>query len=149
VIREKSKNKIGRRLFLRVTAKALAGAVGGGVVFAESVAQDEHITGDTGAKSFPTDDYDWTKHRWAYGIDATRCIGCLRCVEACKTENAMIRKTSPRQARKASIASIIVTRMPMSPKPFSCRRCATSARTHPASRSARWGRPSEPRTASY
>ena len=89
MIREKSKNKIGRRLFLRVTAKALAGAVGGGVVFAESVAQDEHITGDTGAKSFPTDDYDWTKHRWAYGIDATRCIGCLRCVEACKTENGV------------------------------------------------------------
>jgi Fe-S-cluster-containing dehydrogenase component len=31
--------------------------------------------------------YDWTKHRWAYGIDATKCIGCLRCVDACKTEN--------------------------------------------------------------
>jgi Fe-S-cluster-containing dehydrogenase component len=31
--------------------------------------------------------YDWTKHRWAYGVDATKCIGCLRCVEACKREN--------------------------------------------------------------
>ncbi len=31
--------------------------------------------------------YDWTKHRWAFGVDATKCIGCLRCVEACKTEN--------------------------------------------------------------
>lgn len=89
MIREKSKNKIGRRLFLRVSAKALAGAVGGGVVFAKSMAQDEHITGDTDAKSFPTEDYDWTEHRWAYGIDATRCIGCLRCVEACKTENGV------------------------------------------------------------
>jgi Fe-S-cluster-containing dehydrogenase component len=38
-------------------------------------------------ESFPTPDYDWSKHRWAYGIDATRCIGCLRCVEACKAEN--------------------------------------------------------------
>lgn len=37
--------------------------------------------------SFPTADYDWTKHRWGYGIDATKCIGCLRCVEACKREN--------------------------------------------------------------
>jgi tetrathionate reductase subunit B len=31
--------------------------------------------------------YDWSKHRWAYGVDATKCIGCLRCVKACKTEN--------------------------------------------------------------
>ena len=37
--------------------------------------------------SFPTKDYDWTKHQWAFGVDATKCIGCLRCVEACKTEN--------------------------------------------------------------
>jgi Fe-S-cluster-containing dehydrogenase component len=37
--------------------------------------------------SFPTPDYDWTRHRWAYGVDATKCIGCLRCVEACKREN--------------------------------------------------------------
>jgi len=39
--------------------------------------------------SFPTVDYDWTKHRWAFGVDATKCIGCLRCVEACKRENAV------------------------------------------------------------
>lgn len=37
--------------------------------------------------SFPTKDYDWTKHQWGFGVDATKCIGCLRCVEACKTEN--------------------------------------------------------------
>ena len=30
--------------------------------------------------SFPTPDYDWTKHQWAFGVDATKCIGCLRCV---------------------------------------------------------------------
>jgi len=35
----------------------------------------------------PVPDYDWTKHRWAYAVDATKCIGCLRCVEACKREN--------------------------------------------------------------
>jgi len=38
-------------------------------------------------QSFPTADYDWTKHRWAFGVDATKCIGCLRCVEGCKAEN--------------------------------------------------------------
>ena len=41
--------------------------------------------------SFPTKDYDWTQHRWGFGVDATKCIGCLRCVEACKTENAVPR----------------------------------------------------------
>ncbi len=35
----------------------------------------------------PLPNYDWSKHQWAFGVDATRCIGCLRCVEACKTEN--------------------------------------------------------------
>ena len=37
--------------------------------------------------SFPAPGYDWTKHQWAFGVDATKCIGCLRCVEACKREN--------------------------------------------------------------
>ena len=41
------------------------------------------------AKSFPTPDYDWSKHQWAFGVDATKCIGCLRCVEACKRENGV------------------------------------------------------------
>ncbi len=35
----------------------------------------------------PVPDYDWNAHQWAYGVDATRCIGCLRCVQACKYEN--------------------------------------------------------------
>jgi len=39
--------------------------------------------------SFPTKDYDWTKHKWSFGVDANKCIGCLRCVEACKTENSV------------------------------------------------------------
>ena len=43
--------------------------------------------GASAGASFPTKDYDWTKHKWGFGVDATKCIGCLRCVEACKTEN--------------------------------------------------------------
>ena len=37
--------------------------------------------------SFPTKDYDWTKRQWGFGVDVNKCIGCLRCVEACKAEN--------------------------------------------------------------
>jgi len=79
-----TKTPTGRRVFLgklgkvAVYASALLGAARG---FAK---------GETSAAgSFPTADYDWTKHRWGYGVDATRCIGCLRCVEACKIENGV------------------------------------------------------------
>ena len=79
---------LARRLFLRkVGAAAVTGAVAavgtaGGV--RKVAAKSESVAA---GKSFPTPDYDWTKHRWAFGVDATKCIGCLRCVEACKREN--------------------------------------------------------------
>jgi len=84
-------SKSGRREFLCASGTALAGlgllAGTAGLLAAESnEAKAAAAAGGTGG-SFPTPDYDWTKHRWAYGIDANRCIGCLRCVEACKTEN--------------------------------------------------------------
>jgi Fe-S-cluster-containing dehydrogenase component len=31
--------------------------------------------------------YDWRDHHFAFVVDATRCIGCGRCVVACKEEN--------------------------------------------------------------
>lgn len=34
-------------------------------------------------------DYNWNDHQWAMGVDTTRCIGCLRCMEACKMENSV------------------------------------------------------------
>ena len=86
------KNKTERRKFLCTTGKALAGlgvVASGGTLLAREAKED---TADLAAKaaSFPTKDYDWSEHRWAYGIDATKCIGCLRCVEACKTENDVV-----------------------------------------------------------
>ena len=87
------KKKTERREFLCTTGKALAGLgvlASGGTLLAREAKED---TADLAARaaSFPTKDYDWTKHRWAYGIDATKCIGCLRCVEACKAENDVVR----------------------------------------------------------
>ena len=32
-------------------------------------------------------DYDVAKHWWAMYIDIEKCIGCGRCVDACKIEN--------------------------------------------------------------
>ena len=67
---------LARRHFLRKLGAAVA-------VGAAPLA----VKGEAPQKPFPTAEYDWTKHRWAFGVDATKCIGCLRCVEACKTEN--------------------------------------------------------------
>jgi len=79
--------KAGRRNFLRTTGTAIAG-LGAAVSGASLLAKDNEASaaGETGSAS-PVPGYDWTRHRWAYGIDATKCIGCLRCVEACKAEN--------------------------------------------------------------
>ncbi len=78
------KTASGRRVFLGKLGKVAvyAGALLGA---ARGLAKGE----SSAAGSFPTADYDWTKHRWGYGVDATRCIGCLRCVEACKIENGV------------------------------------------------------------
>lgn len=33
--------------------------------------------------------YDTTKHYYGMGVDIDKCIGCGRCMQACKTENAV------------------------------------------------------------
>jgi tetrathionate reductase subunit B len=85
---------VGRRNFLYTTGKALASLsviTGGGSLLGQNSREEQAAAlADKATTSFPTPEYDWTKHRWAYGIDATRCIGCLRCVEACKAENAVV-----------------------------------------------------------
>jgi len=78
-----------RRGFLRkigraATVAGAAVAAGTSGVMRKAAAKSESASP---RESFPTADYDWTKHRWAFGVDATKCIGCLRCVEACKREN--------------------------------------------------------------
>jgi Fe-S-cluster-containing dehydrogenase component len=68
------------------TAATAGAAVGAGALDMLSTAAAKKEA-ESGAAPSPLKDYDWTKHRWAYGVDATKCIGCLRCVEACKREN--------------------------------------------------------------
>jgi tetrathionate reductase subunit B len=79
-----------RRAFLGKLggAATCAGAVvGAATVGAISVMAAKKTEAAPIGASFPNKDYDWTMHQWGFGVDATKCIGCLRCVEACKTEN--------------------------------------------------------------
>ena len=79
----------GRRHFLRL----MGGAIGGGGVAAAiaataaTAALPEAAPQSAKPPAPAIPNYDWSKHRWGYGVDATKCIGCLRCVEACKEEN--------------------------------------------------------------
>jgi tetrathionate reductase subunit B len=77
-----------RRDFL---SRCLGGAIacGAAAVTAGSVMpQATAATPETSGGAVPAiAGYDWSKHRWAFGVDANKCIGCLRCVEACKKEN--------------------------------------------------------------
>ena len=82
---KKDLSSIARRRFLSKLGGAATGAVVG--VAALSTTPKVAAKPESGSGSFPTKDYDWTKHQWGFGVDATRCIGCLRCVEACKSEN--------------------------------------------------------------
>jgi tetrathionate reductase subunit B len=81
-----------RRFFLRDLGRgaACAGAAAGvATLLASNGNAATKDAAGAAASAPPIKDYDWGKHRWAYAIDATRCIGCLRCVEACKRENGV------------------------------------------------------------
>jgi tetrathionate reductase subunit B len=88
---------LARRAFLRkigaaATCAGAAAATGALGVIPKVAAKSKPAS--SRAPEFPSKDYDWTKHRWAFGVDATKCIGCLRCVEACKIENGVLQDAS-------------------------------------------------------
>ncbi|HMA87399.1 MAG TPA: 4Fe-4S dicluster domain-containing protein [Burkholderiales bacterium] len=76
-----------RRDFMRILGGAIAFA--GGAVAAGAVAKAAASSAPSPAEP-PIPGYDWGKHRWAFGVDASRCIGCLRCDVACKIENDVV-----------------------------------------------------------
>ena len=78
-----------RRDFLRILGGAIA--FGGAAVAAQSVLPAAEASAAQSPPPPAIPGYDWTKHRWAFGVDVNRCIGCLRCDEACKIENNVAR----------------------------------------------------------
>ena len=79
-----------RRIFLKDIGRgavACAGAAAGGAAMFAAAPAASGKDSPGNEKDFAAPGYDWNAHRYAYCIDATKCIGCLRCVEACKKEN--------------------------------------------------------------
>ncbi len=86
-----AESKPGRRRFLGLLGAAVG--TGAAAVAAEAagsgvLAKAEAAAAQPQTAPIPNiPGYDWSKHQWAFGVDAWKCIGCLRCVEACKIEN--------------------------------------------------------------
>lgn len=81
---ERTPRNVDRRAFLRAAGMALTYA---GTYAGVSMGATGYATEDESASTSPVRGYDWHAYRWGYGIDTTKCIGCLRCVQACKREN--------------------------------------------------------------
>ncbi len=77
---------LSRRRVLQLGAAALP-ALCGARLLAEALTGSGVDTARAADTSAPADDYDPSAHSWAFAIDTTTCIGCGRCVEACKLEN--------------------------------------------------------------
>ena len=84
--------KLGLAATCAGAAVVSAGALG--ALKKESAAKSD---AGTGAGSFPTKDYDWTRHQWAFGVDAGKCIGCLRCVMGSEIRDIRVAQ-APRNA---------------------------------------------------
>ncbi len=78
----------GRRTFIRVGAAGIAGGI---ALYAMGILQrtaisSDRIMGAVGPLTDPTGE-EWVRRYWGFIVDNEKCIGCGRCVVACKMEN--------------------------------------------------------------
>lgn len=77
------KNSVSRRRFIKVgTGGILMGLAG-----YSTVSQLNHLKKVWAQEKDNLNDYNWEDHYWGFIVDTTLCIGCGRCVKACKIEN--------------------------------------------------------------
>ena len=77
---------LSRRRVLQLGAAALP-ALCGARLLAGALSGSGVETARAADETAPADGYDPSAHSWAFAVDTTTCIGCGRCVEACKHEN--------------------------------------------------------------
>jgi Fe-S-cluster-containing dehydrogenase component len=85
-----------RRRFLLLLAAIAPGTLTAGFLWPRDAASavpeqpgQPGTPGGAGATPDPGTTDPGTAHQWAFGIDTTACIGCGRCVGACKAENGV------------------------------------------------------------
>ncbi len=78
--------KVTRRNFLNTGLKALSigTALLSGVVGGVLLKSGRKVQAATESDAWTT---KWQNHAWNFVVDTTKCIGCGKCVQACKTEN--------------------------------------------------------------
>ncbi|MGD2135352.1 MAG: 4Fe-4S dicluster domain-containing protein, partial [Gemmatimonadales bacterium] len=74
--------RVDRRAFLGGAVAGACGVAGPMLLLGVVRLPAAHAQEDGGA-----DAYDPSEHLYGMGIDVDKCIGCARCVDACKTEN--------------------------------------------------------------
>ena len=77
-------NDYSRRQFLKMSGLTLGGLV---VVSALPTLVWLRGQSDTNTAKAVAGGYQPETHQWAMAIDIDKCIGCRRCLDACKTEN--------------------------------------------------------------
>jgi tetrathionate reductase subunit B len=78
-----------RRRFLLILAAIAPGAVTAGLLWPRDIVEAGSGQPGPGASPDPGTVDPGTPHQWAFGVDASACIGCGRCVGACKAENGV------------------------------------------------------------
>ncbi len=79
--------KISRRDFIKIGANGLLGGI---IVYNVPFLLQKFVPMGEIVKpvsAVSLGEYDWEKHYWGFACDNERCIGCGRCVVACKLEN--------------------------------------------------------------
>jgi tetrathionate reductase subunit B len=81
-----NKREFLKGVILFFPAGGVLGALAGAADAKESVGKDAGAK-EAGAKGDGARAYDSADHYYGMGIEVDKCIGCSRCVEACKAEN--------------------------------------------------------------
>ena len=78
-------NGMRRRAFLKLAGRVVAGSM---VIYGAPAAIVSKLTAPkTASADAPPPNYNPKAHEWVFIVDTARCIGCGRCVRACKEEN--------------------------------------------------------------